>query len=225
MQTCLDKLMHGYEAVRAFLSRKDFHHIQTRCQEEEEQQQQHDGLHAEVSSSSSGGSAAVHRVDQEKEKKEEEEGHSSPGWRLIDTMVWRSRYEGEFWGYRILCLLSSHRGSETSVYLSGILKRLPPELLKHPNVRFALETFKASTEGNLRRYVQLMRSSGDYLSSALMNKFANYVRATTLHMLLSNRLVNDARNPMTVERMKFLLGFDGETGKIHQTEKGEARTT
>ncbi|PHJ26014.1 sac3 ganp family protein, partial [Cystoisospora suis] len=228
MQTCLDKLMHGYEAVRAFLSRKDFSHIQARCNEEEEERPQpKNGSHEEVFSSSSSSSSplssssssspaaalGVHRATQEKEKKEEDRNNpgGADGWRLIDTMVWRSRYEGEFWGYRILCLLSSHRGSETGVYLSGILKRLPAELLRHPNVRFALEAFKASTEGNLRRYVHLMRSSRDYLSSALMNKFANYVRATTLHMLLSNRLVNDARNPMTVERMKLLLGFDGET--------------
>lgn len=189
LQTCLDKLMHGYEAVRAFLSRKDINLIATKCLEEE-----HDAE----------GNGA--------EERGRGEGSTQAGWTLMDTVVWRSRYEGEFWGYRILCLLSSHGGSGTGV-LSGVLQRLPPDLLGHRNVRFALEAFKAFAGGNIRRYVHLMRSSGDYLSSALMNKFANYVRATTLNMLVSNRLVNDARNPMTVERMKFLLGFDGETGK------------
>nr|PIL97549.1 SAC3/GANP family protein [Toxoplasma gondii COUG] len=171
MQTCLDKLMHGYEAVRSFQARRDFHVYLHRCRE------------AAASHTAAAGELA-----------------------LADILVYKSRYEGEFWGYRILSLMSSS-GSERA--LVGILQRLPPDLLSHDCVRFALAAFAAFRSANVRRYVQLMRT-GKFLCGVLMNKFANFARARALRNLVSNRLVHDEKHPITLERIRRLLGFDGE---------------
>ncbi|KEP64165.1 UNVERIFIED_CONTAM: hypothetical protein HHA_211700 [Hammondia hammondi] len=171
MQTCLDKLMHGYEAVRSFQARRDFHAFLQKCRE----------------------AATTH-------------GAAAGDLALANILVYKSRYEGEFWGYRILSLMSSS-GSERA--LVGILQRLPPDLLSHDCVRFALAAFAAFRSANVRRYVQLMRT-GKFLCGVLMNKFANFARARALRNLVSNRLVHDEKHPITLERIRRLLGFDGE---------------
>ncbi|PFH32356.1 hypothetical protein BESB_016740 [Besnoitia besnoiti] len=167
MQTCLDKLMHGYEAVRSFQAKRDFHAYLQRCSEL-----------AQANTPS-----------------------------LADVLVYASAYEGEFWGYRILSLMSV---SDSERALMGILQRVPAGLLAHRSVRFARAAFEAFRTANVRRYVQLMRT-GDFLCGVLMNKFANFARARALRSLVFSRLVQDGRHPVTLHRLRRLLGFDGES--------------
>ncbi|KAL8441684.1 hypothetical protein Emag_006976 [Eimeria magna] len=88
MQTCLDKLMQGYEAARAFRSKRD-------------------ATAAAAAAAAAATAAAAGRGLG---------GGLGPD-ELLDLLVFSSPYEGEFWGFRLLMLLAQEASDTALVSL------------------------------------------------------------------------------------------------------------
>ena len=87
MQTCLDKLMQGYEATRAFHSKRDA-----------------------VAAAAAAATAAAPSSSSSNSSKGGE-------GMLLDLLVYSSPYEGEFWGFRLLMLLAQEASDTALVSL------------------------------------------------------------------------------------------------------------
>ncbi|KAL8433984.1 hypothetical protein ACSSS7_003469 [Eimeria intestinalis] len=88
MQTCLDKLMQGYEAARAFRSKRDATAVAAAA------------AAAATAAAAARGSGGGLGPDE-----------------LLDLLVFSSPYEGEFWGFRLLMLLAQEASDTALVSL------------------------------------------------------------------------------------------------------------
>eukprot|EP01054_Gregarina_sp_Poly1_P005763 Gregarina_sp_Poly_1__5762@NODE_302_length_9747_cov_161_916736_g261_i0_p1_GENE_NODE_302_length_9747_cov_161_916736_g261_i0NODE_302_length_9747_cov_161_916736_g261_i0_p1_ORF_typecomplete_len1399_score238_62SAC3_GANP/PF03399_16/1e52_NODE_302_length_9747_cov_161_916736_g261_i02594197 len=129
---------------------------------------------------------------------------------LVETLVWESPYEAEFWSYRLLLCLS--HGEQSSASVNHVLSQVPKALLTHPCVRVALAAITAFKEGNVLRYFKYQRKS-PYLMSLLMNKFGNLLRMRFLYIVSGG-----SRPQSTIPFGLFLklFNFEGEPHNVVQ---------
>eukprot|EP00917_Polyrhabdina_sp_WS-2016_P006677 GHVP01014867.1.p1 GENE.GHVP01014867.1~~GHVP01014867.1.p1 ORF type:complete len:1151 (+),score=176.15 GHVP01014867.1:2623-6075(+) len=127
MDTCFDKLMHGYDEAR--------------------QQSQYQGSNQSVQT-------------------------------MMGALVYFSPNEAEFRAYKILGSLGSCFSSNSANFLD-VLSKVPHELRNNKHIKFALSVHKSVREDNIRRYFRLL-SKAPFLTSVLMNRFANTLRVRQL---------------------------------------------
>eukprot|EP00914_Ancora_sagittata_P005593 GHVO01011440.1.p1 GENE.GHVO01011440.1~~GHVO01011440.1.p1 ORF type:complete len:529 (+),score=45.91 GHVO01011440.1:378-1964(+) len=117
---------------------------------------------------------------------------------LRDIMVYSSKCESEFWGYKLLTHLDSSRA-----YLDAI-SSIPQAHDTDPNVLYAIEARHAFRDGNGSRFFKLIRS-GSFIQGAILSRHIASMRERQVSELYTKSLRISPRIP--IESTNSILGY------------------
>ncbi|EDO08413.1 SAC3/GANP family protein [Babesia bovis T2Bo] len=170
LNTCLDKLMEGYESVHKYLQHKS-------------------------------NNKRIQQPDLILNNPE-----------IVDTLVYRSPHEAEFWGYRLLMHIPQLLLPGGSATFCDIVQRMPNDLRGNASVKFAIEVCHTAASGNVYRYFTLMRDADcTALFASVMNRASICLRVQFMEVLVNRSICKKEVNPLDMATFNSLFGFVDES--------------